>query len=104
LSFGFAEPSLVTRVVGLDPYPTSVCRICNEWKEFRAGIANFFGSKIIHKELPQDDPTRRRPDISRAQKCLGWNPTLPLDKGLQSTIAYFQDQQKRVPLDTNANL
>jgi UDP-glucuronate decarboxylase len=72
--------------------------------ELAQRIGKIFGSKIIHKELPQDDPTRRRPDISRAQKCLGWNPTLPLEVGLQLSITYFQEQQKRGKLDTTANL
>jgi dTDP-glucose 4,6-dehydratase len=47
-------------------------------------------SKIAFKPLPQDDPRRRRPDITRAKKILGWSPKVPLDKGLSQTIAYFQ--------------
>jgi len=72
--------------------------------ELAQRIANIFGAKIVHKELPQDDPTRRRPDITRAQKCLGWNPTLPLDQGLQNAIDYFKERKKREKLDTTANL
>ncbi len=49
-------------------------------------------SQIVHKELPQDDPVRRRPDITRAERMLGWSPTVPLADGLQSTIAYFREQ------------
>jgi UDP-glucuronate decarboxylase len=41
--------------------------------------------------LPIDDPTRRRPDISRAQKLLGWSPKVELDDGLERTIAWFRD-------------
>jgi UDP-glucuronate decarboxylase len=41
--------------------------------------------------LPQDDPTRRRPDITRAKQALGWEPTLSLREGLEPTIAYFQE-------------
>jgi UDP-glucuronate decarboxylase len=47
-------------------------------------------SKIVHKELPMDDPTRRRPDITLAKKHLGWSPTTPLRVGLEKTIAWFR--------------
>ena len=46
-------------------------------------------SKIIHCELPSDDPKQRRPDISKAEKLLDWRPTVALRDGLQQTIAYF---------------
>jgi len=46
-------------------------------------------SKIIAQEKREDDPTRRRPDISLAQQKLGWQPQVPLRDGLQKTIAYF---------------
>ncbi|MDR0533764.1 MAG: SDR family oxidoreductase [Verrucomicrobiales bacterium] len=50
-------------------------------------------SKIIHKELPADDPKQRRPDISLAKKYLGgWEPKVPLEEGLKHTIAYFKTQ------------
>jgi UDP-glucuronate decarboxylase len=47
------------------------------------------GSKIAFKDLPMDDPTRRRPDISLAEKELGWKPTIDLDAGLRRTVDYF---------------
>jgi len=47
-------------------------------------------SRIIHKELPQDDPARRRPDITKAKKYLGWEPKVCLEDGLKETIAYFK--------------
>jgi len=72
--------------------------------ELAQRIAKIFGSTLVHKELPKDDPTRRRPNIERAQKYLGWNPTLPLDQGLQTVIDYFKELQKRETLDTVANL
>jgi UDP-glucuronate decarboxylase len=50
------------------------------------------GSKIVYEPLPKDDPTRRRPDISMAKKALRWEPTVPLEKGLESTIAYFRGE------------
>ncbi|WP_425299182.1 UDP-glucuronic acid decarboxylase family protein [Pseudaminobacter soli (ex Zhang et al. 2022)] len=46
-------------------------------------------SRIQYMPLPEDDPRRRRPDISRAHKLLEWSPTVPLREGLQHTIAYF---------------
>ncbi|HYP15615.1 MAG TPA: UDP-glucuronic acid decarboxylase family protein [Opitutus sp.] len=47
-------------------------------------------SKIVHKPLPADDPKQRKPDISLAQKVLKWEPKVPLEEGLQRTIAYFK--------------
>ncbi len=47
-------------------------------------------SKIVHKPLPSDDPKQRRPDIALAQKVLKWEPKVPLEEGLQRTIAYFK--------------
>lgn len=51
-------------------------------------------SEIIHKELPADDPIRRRPDISLAKKELGWEPKISLREGLTKTIEYFDSQLK----------
>ncbi len=47
-------------------------------------------SKLIYKPLPQDDPTRRRPDITVARETLKWEPKTPLDDGLARTIHYFR--------------
>ena len=47
-------------------------------------------SKIVFKPLPQDDPKRRRPDITRAKKILDWEPKVPLANGLTQTIKYFK--------------
>jgi UDP-glucuronate decarboxylase len=47
------------------------------------------GSRIEHKPLPQDDPLKRRPDISLARRVMEWQPSTPLDAGLDRTIAYF---------------
>jgi UDP-glucuronate decarboxylase len=46
-------------------------------------------SRIIHHPLPQDDPQQRCPDISAAQKQLGWSPKVQLEEGLKLTIRYF---------------
>lgn len=47
-------------------------------------------SKLIFKPLPEDDPLQRQPDISLARKELSWEPEIPLEDGLMSTIAYFK--------------
>jgi len=47
-------------------------------------------SKIVQEPLPQDDPQQRQPDISKAQRELGWQPSIPLEDGLVKTIDYFR--------------
>jgi len=49
-------------------------------------------SKVILKPLPANDPKQRQPDISLAQKALGWNPTVELDEGLRRTMEYFKNE------------
>jgi len=54
-------------------------------------ILRFTGSasKLIYKKLPEDDPRRRRPDITLARKKLKWRPKVSLEEGLRKTIFYF---------------
>ncbi|MCS1408752.1 MAG: UDP-glucose 4-epimerase [Verrucomicrobia subdivision 3 bacterium] len=47
-------------------------------------------SKIVFRDLPKDDPQRRKPDISLAKKKLGWEPKVSLAEGLEKTITYFR--------------
>lgn len=47
-------------------------------------------SEIVFENLPADDPLKRKPDITKAQKLLGWSPKIPLEEGLLKTIAYFK--------------
>jgi dTDP-glucose 4,6-dehydratase len=49
-------------------------------------------SKIIFTPLPQDDPKRRQPDITRAKQLLGWEPKVEFGAGLEKTIAYFREK------------
>ncbi len=60
-------------------------------------------SKLEFRDLPSDDPTQRKPDITLAKEKLGWEPTVNLDDGLARTIAYFDallsgDASKAVPM------
>jgi UDP-glucuronate decarboxylase len=48
-------------------------------------------SRIVHRALPKDDPTRRKPDITKARNLLGWEPEIALREGLIKTIGYFED-------------
>lgn len=47
-------------------------------------------SKVVFCQLPEDDPRRRKPDISLARKALGWKPAINIDSGLEKTIDYFR--------------
>lgn len=62
-------------------------------REIAERIIGLTGSKseIAYKPLPQDDPTRRCPDITSAKKLLGWQPATSLEDGLHKTIAYFNE-------------
>ncbi len=62
-------------------------------KELAGLVIELTGSKseLVYESLPSDDPVRRCPDIGRAQKQLGWAPTVPLRDGLIKTISYFDD-------------
>jgi len=65
-----------------------------EWTilECAKEVISVTGAKveILFKPLPQDDPTRRRPDLTKARTQLGWGPTIMLREGLQKSLAYFQ--------------
>ena len=47
-------------------------------------------SQIIYKSLPQDDPMQRRPDISKANELLRWEPKIQLKEGIKQTANYFK--------------
>jgi UDP-glucuronate decarboxylase len=49
-------------------------------------------SKIVHKDLPADDPKQRQPDITLAKKYLKWEPKVPLSEGIGKTIEYFRSE------------
>lgn len=64
--------------------------------EFAETIIRKVGSqsKIVYRPLPQDDPTVRRPDISKAKQILNWEPRVPLEEGLKETIRYFKSKMR----------
>ncbi|MDR6195989.1 UDP-glucuronic acid decarboxylase family protein [Siphonobacter sp. SORGH_AS_0500] len=61
-------------------------------KQFGEEIIKLTGTKqqLILKPLPQDDPKQRRPDITRAQQILGWEPQISREEGLKRTYEYFK--------------
>jgi dTDP-glucose 4,6-dehydratase len=67
-----------------------------EWTilECAREVLSITGAKteIVSKPLPQDDPTRRCPDITKARTLLGWEPKVSLRQGLQSSLQYFKDR------------
>ena len=62
--------------------------------EFAKKVVELTGSRseISFRDLPEDDPKVRQPDISKAKRVLGWEPKVGLDEGLRRTLAYFQDR------------
>ncbi len=67
----------------------------NTIKELALVIRELAGSssEIVYRPLPQDDPVRRRPDISLAMRKLGWEPKVAVRDGLSRTIAYFREHK-----------
>jgi dTDP-glucose 4,6-dehydratase len=72
--------------------PVNVGNPC-EWTvlECARAVLRVTGSngKIVHRALPEDDPVRRRPDISKARRLLGWEPKIDLETGLSLCLEYF---------------
>jgi UDP-glucuronate decarboxylase len=62
--------------------------------ELAQEVISITGSKssLVHMELPPDDPRQRQPDITKARTLLGWEPRVPLEKGLRNTVAYFEER------------
>jgi nucleoside-diphosphate-sugar epimerase len=75
---------------------TDPCNLGNpnerDMLELAEQINKFTGNTagIIHKPLPKDDPTRRKPDITRARTVLGWEPTVDFEEGIAKTIEWFR--------------
>ena len=75
---------------------TSPCNVGNPHEmtmlQLAEYINRFTGNKagIVHRPLPKDDPTRRRPDITLARTRLGWEPQVDFEEGVSRTVAYFR--------------
>ncbi|MFT4537874.1 MAG: dTDP-glucose 4,6-dehydratase [Planctomycetota bacterium] len=69
--------------------------------QFAEKVIEMTGSRSVieYKELPEDDPKVRQPDITKARTILGWEPKVDLDDGLRRTLAYFQ---QRIESDSSA--
>ncbi len=77
------------------PYPVNVGNPSEiNFKEFGEEIIKLTGTKqkMVYKPLPQDDPKQRRPDITKAQQLLGWEPKVSREEGLRITYEFFKNQ------------
>jgi nucleoside-diphosphate-sugar epimerase len=68
--------------------------------ELAHAIADLAGrprDAIEYRDLPEDDPKQRRPDITRAQRVLGWKPEIPLTAGLERTLEWARSAARATP-------
>jgi nucleoside-diphosphate-sugar epimerase len=63
-------------------------------RELADEVARVVGQelRLTQRPLPQDDPTQRQPDITRAREWLGWEPRVQLAEGLVNTVEYFRER------------
>ena len=86
------------RLMNTGPDFTGPCNLGNPVEftmlELAEMVLEITGSKspLVKKELPQDDPRQRQPDITLARQKLSWEPKTPLREGLSRTIAYFDER------------
>jgi UDP-glucuronate decarboxylase len=80
-----ATPAEVIGPINLgNPHEFTIVELAKKVIEMTGSL-----SKIVHRELPHDDPKQRQPDIAKARELLGWAPEVQLQNGLERTIAYF---------------
>lgn len=72
-----------------NPNETTILELAEKIVELTGSSSN-----IVYKPLPEDDPVRRKPDITRAKQLLKWEPEVPLEIGLQATIEDFAGRLK----------
>jgi dTDP-glucose 4,6-dehydratase len=60
-------------------------------------------SRIVYRDLPQDDPKVRRPDIGKAKRLLRWEPLVPLDEGLKKVLPYFKSKITKQAADGSSS-
>ncbi len=86
------RPDLAGEVVNLgNPEEYAIIELAQTVKELTGS-----SSEIVFKPLPADDPKRRRPDITKAKRLLGWQPLVGLREGLERTIAYFRRKLQEI--------
>ncbi len=98
-SFCFVDDLLegLVRLARVDPNPREPVNIGNPGEftinELAELVLKKTGSRsrIVHMDLPEDDPRQRRPNISRARELLGWRPEISLEAGLEPTIEWFDE-------------
>ena len=97
-SFCFVEDLVRGILALLDSDETDPVNIGNPSEmtilQFARKILDLTGaeSELVFRDLPEDDPKIRQPDISRARAILGWEPAVDLDEGLARTLSYFKEQ------------
>ena len=86
------EDQCVALGIGQAPTSSSKAYLEKTSSELADIVTKLTGSssKIIRKNLPEDDPIQRKPDISLANKTISWDPQVPLVEGLKRTIEYFE--------------
>ena len=86
-----ATPDTVCGPINLgNPVEITICELAETVLELTGSR-----SKMVHRDLPVNDPMQRKPDISLARKELGWDPKVSLREGLAKTIHYFDDMVKQ---------
>src|SRR4051794_38505024 len=67
-------------------------------KELAERVSQMVGGEVktVYRQLPQDDPTQRQPDITRAREWLGWEPQVHLEEGLGKTVEYFRGRLREL--------
>lgn len=87
------------------PYPVNIGNPSEiTIKEFAEEIIKLTGTdqKVVYKDLPQDDPKQRQPDITKAREILGWEPKVLREEGLKITYDYFKSlPEERLYEDSN---
>jgi len=95
-SFCYVDDQIAGQLALLDGPHTGPINIGNDVEFTMLELAEVVlrvtnsSSEIVLAELPQDDPTRRRPDLTEATTKLSWKPVVPLEEGVARTAAYFE--------------
>ena len=76
-----------------NPQELGVCQVAEMILELCGS-----GSELVFEPLPEDDPRRRCPDITRAREALGWEPRVPAREGLQKTLSWFAGRYAASPV------